>query len=507
MLLLVTNWVLEGGLKEKIKAFYTNKPALLISSLILLHLLGLIYTSDFSYALKDIKIKLPLLALPLIMPSFPKINTLWQGRIILSFFGSLALKSLFFYLTYFGWIHTELIITSGKDALLGISHIRFGIMLSLAIFYAAYLFIKKPDSLKPLYLGSLILNFATLYLLESFTGFAILFLGSIALLFIYSIRFKEFNKKLSCWLGIVALVGAVVVLAFDSISSYYIPKEDKNNVAKFTVHGEKYDHNFQSDQLENGYYVYMNYAPKEVKNTWNSRSLTGFLENDVNGNQIKWTLIRYMTSKGLKKDREGVLALSEQDIKNIQNGICNIDHAQGGMRKRIDETIFELNQYLQTGDPNGKSIAQRLEYWKTGIHIISKNALIGVGTGDPQRAYDKAYQETNTLLEEKMQLRAHNQFLTIFICFGIIGLVWFLGAIIYPLILRPEKLDFFFISFFVVVMLSFLWEDTLETQVGVSFFAFFYSLWMIADRSSYEGTIALSNVESESILDESALKP
>lgn len=478
----------------------------MLSSLMLLHVLGLIYTSDFSYALKDIKIKLPLLALPIIVPVIPKLSSKWQDTIVLSFFGSLAVKSLLFFLTYFAWINTDLTITSGKDALLGMSHIRFGIMLALAIFYASYLFLKKSNSLKPIYLGVVMLSFITLYSLESFTGFTVLFLGSISLLLIYSLRFKEFNKKLSCWLGIVAMIGIVFILGFNSISSYFIPKEDKENAAVSTVHGEKYVHNFKSNQLENGYYVHLHIAPKELKNTWNKRSKIAYHDSDINGNEIAWTLIRYLTSKGLKKDKEGVLALSDQDIQNVQNGICNIDHVQGGMRKRMDETIFELNQYFRTGDPNGKSIAQRLEYWKTGLHIISKNTIFGVGTGDPQRAYDNAYIETESMLSEETQLRAHNQFLTIFICFGIIGFIWFLVVLIYPLILKPEKLDFFFIAFFVVAMISFLWEDTLETQVGVSFFTFFYCLWMISDRVSYGETSPLLNVESESILDESALK-
>lgn len=491
---------------RKLVEFYKNKPALLLSSLMLLHVIGLIYTSDFSYALKDIKIKLPLLALPIIVPVIPKLSSKWQDAIVLSFFASLALKSLLFFLTYFAWINTDLTITSGKDALLGMSHIRFGIMLALAIFYASYLFMKKSNNLKPIYLGVVMMSFITLYCLESFTGFAVLFLGSISLLFIYSLRFKEFNKKLSCWLGIVAMIGIVFILGFNSISSYFIPKEDKENAAVSTVHGEKYLHNYKSNQLENGFYVNMHIAPKELKSTWNKRSKIAYHEADINGNQIAWTLIRYLTSKGLKKDKEGVLALSDQDIKNVQNGICNIDHVQGGMRKRMDETIFELNQYFRTGDPNGKSIAQRLEYWKTGLHIISKNTIFGVGTGDPQQAYDNAYRETDTMLTEETKLRAHNQFLTIFICFGIVGFIWFLVVLIYPLILRPGKLDFFFIAFFVVAMISFLWEDTLETQVGVSFFTFFYCLWMVSERENTNKKHEQTKLEAELVLDDAEAK-
>src|ERR1700751_2082903 len=64
-LILLGNWILEGNLKSKFILFWKNKPAFVLSSLLFLHFLGLIYTSDFGYALNDIRIKLPLFALPL----------------------------------------------------------------------------------------------------------------------------------------------------------------------------------------------------------------------------------------------------------------------------------------------------------------------------------------------------------------------------------------------------------------------------------------------------------
>ncbi len=63
---LVGNWLLEMNFKSKIKSFLSNKAAIILVSLFLLHVAGLIYTTDFNYALKDLRIKLPLLALPII---------------------------------------------------------------------------------------------------------------------------------------------------------------------------------------------------------------------------------------------------------------------------------------------------------------------------------------------------------------------------------------------------------------------------------------------------------
>ena len=74
MILLFANWLVEGGLKEKMNLFFSNKIAVAVASLYLLHLIGLLWTTNFTYALKDLKTKLPLLLLPLILSSTPVLS-------------------------------------------------------------------------------------------------------------------------------------------------------------------------------------------------------------------------------------------------------------------------------------------------------------------------------------------------------------------------------------------------------------------------------------------------
>ena len=56
--LLVINWIAAGNLKQKLNTLQTSKIFWVLISLFLLHLLGLLYTSNFEYAIKDLKIKL-----------------------------------------------------------------------------------------------------------------------------------------------------------------------------------------------------------------------------------------------------------------------------------------------------------------------------------------------------------------------------------------------------------------------------------------------------------------
>ena len=54
------SWVVGGDFKNKLSRFFSSKTALVLSSLFLLHVLGLLWTTDFNYAFKDLRIKAPL---------------------------------------------------------------------------------------------------------------------------------------------------------------------------------------------------------------------------------------------------------------------------------------------------------------------------------------------------------------------------------------------------------------------------------------------------------------
>ena len=58
-------YLLFDSIVSGFKAFFRNKPALIFSSIYLLHLAGLMFTTDFDYALKDLRTKIPIFILPL----------------------------------------------------------------------------------------------------------------------------------------------------------------------------------------------------------------------------------------------------------------------------------------------------------------------------------------------------------------------------------------------------------------------------------------------------------
>jgi O-antigen ligase len=132
---------------------------------------------------------------------------------------------------------------------------------------------------------------------------------------------------------------------------------------------------------------------------------------------------------------------------------------------------------LANADPNGHSLLQRLEYWRTSLKIIQQNWLFGVGTGDLQMAFDEQYEQDNSKLNKENRLRAHNTYLTVWITFGVLSLLFFFLIVKYFLAMIKYE-NYLGLAFITIAIVTFFIEDTLETQTGVTFFSFFYGLFL-----------------------------
>ncbi len=485
-IILACNWLLEGNLKSKTIAFFKNKSALVLSSLLFLHFLGLLHTSDFDYAFSDIRIKAPLFILPLIIATSKPISEKIIDIILQLFIAAVVFGTIVSTLIFSGFIYRP--ITDIRAVSIFISHIRFALLICVAIFLSAYFIYKKNKlEMKILFVITLIWLILFLFLIESLTGVFALTITSFVI-FIYTIL-----KSKNSLFRFISLFGIIVLIAFSYYSGYEIIYQnnkkaevlDFKKLEKYTSHGNLYQHEINSKLTENGNLVWINYCEKELEESWNKRSKMKYAENDLKGNKMKYTLVRFLTSKGLKKDEDAVNALNQEEITAIEKGVANVNYKKmNSIVGRLNETLWEINLYKNTGDVNGHSLTQRFEYWKTATTIIKENLLVGVGTGDVQKAFDDEYIKTNSKLDADLRFHSHNQYLSITVAFGIIGLLWFLFTLIYPMIKEKMGFDFLYITFFIIVIFSFFTEDTLETQAGVTFFAFFNSFFLFAKRKN-----------------------
>jgi len=458
-----------------------NMPAIVFASLYVLHLLGLLFTVDFDYALKDLRIKLPLLVLPVILSVS---NTLdWKKfRLLMLFFVASVIFGTF--------VSTFILVTRDIDNLrdisIFISHIRFSLLISIAMFALAYFFTPHAG-FKPYMrvIFMIAIGWLGIYLLlsASITGIVVLLIAVFVMALYYTMKKRNIYSRISFVVLILAPTILFVYLMGVITDVYKVHKVDLDNLDKQTAQGNYYWHDLSNLQTENGYYVWLYICTDELRASWNERSTYDFDGEDSKGQLIRSTLIRYMTSKGLRKDAEGVSQLTDEDVGLIESGEASYHyHERSVFYIRLYKIIWEVQQYLRTGDPSGYSAMQRIEYWRTSLQIIKQHPLIGVGTGDMNIAFERQYEIMNSLLKPEFRWRSHNQFFSIGVGFGIIGIIWFIISLLYPAIQLKRFSDYFYLSFFVIMIVSMISEDTIETQAGVTIFAFFTSLFLFGKK-------------------------
>jgi len=461
-----------------------NLPAIVFSSLYLLHITGLIFSIDFDYALKDLRIKLPLLVLPVILSISESLNWRKFRNLMLFFVAAVVAGTI---------ISTYVLLTRDVDNLrnisIFISHIRFSLLISIAIFTLAYFITRQAGFNKLMRIFFLaLLGWLGIYLLlsASITGMVVLLIAIFVMAVHYTMNKRNIYSRIAT---VMLLLTPVVLLVFIMgviTDVYKVNKVDLSNLDLKTAQGNFYYHDTTNLQTENGNHVWLYIATDELREEWNKRSDYDFDGNDSKGQLVKFTLMRYMTSKALRKDSAGVDQLTEEDIVLIENGEASHHyHERSVFYIRLYKIIWEVQQYLRTGDPSGYSAMQRVEYWKTSILIIKNHPLIGVGTGDMNIAFEKQYEIMNSPLKPEFRWRSHDQYLSISVGFGLIGIIWFFVVLLYPPIKTGRLNDYFYLAFFVIMIVSMISEDTIETQVGVTIFAFFTSLFLFGKKDKY----------------------
>jgi len=474
---LFVNWLIEGDFKKKKKLARENKyiPQFLIFGYLTL-LFWLINTSNFTYAFNDIKVKVPMLLFPLILGT---IRLPCQSiKMIFKFFvlGTLA-STIISLLVYLEVIPIEKSLDDVRNISIFIYHIRLSLLICFSITVLVYAEIKKLVLFPSFINVFFVLWFAYfLFLMQVFTGVLILFS-----LFLFSVFYVLIKHK-KYWLGIIGvliIIGSCFYIS-NKVNVIYknhfiVKKVDVSLLDKSSEGGELYEHYPERNWLENGNHVWYYIASRELKKAWQERSELSFNGLDKKGQPLWGTLYRYLTSKNLRKDKEGLASLTDAEILLIESGETNCCEILTGLDRRIKTILFQVERAKNNQDPNGHAMTQRIAYIDASLGLIKENLFFGVGLGDSHDEFLNYYERNQSKLVGNNRKRVHNQFLAFGVTLGIVGLLIWVVIFYLPLFLT-RKNSFLYSCFILVITISFFTDNTLERQAGVMFFAFFNSL-------------------------------
>ena len=478
------NWILELEFQLKWKNIKEkNYLPIIFSGLFLIELIWLPISGDTRIGLNVLRIKLPLLLLPLIIGSCNSLSKREWKIIITTFFIGILVSTIWVYLVSSEILPTKKDSGTIRDASIFMSHIRYSVLLS---FSAVLILCLAYKNLINKLIAVIIFLWLLFLIFKLATITAILGL-SLALLFLFiAFLFSSKNKyKIVYIAGIACLFFLVGLYVTTIVNDFYHIKSKERSLLTHSLGGEKYQYDFKDNTIENGFYLWENIAQKELERVWNRKTKIIFNSKDKKNQPIKSTLYRFLTSKGLNKDSVGISKLTQNEIQKIENGETSfVDY--NNFEKRIRSLLYQRELRKKSYDPNNQTINQRVVFWKAGIDIFLNQPVFGHGPGGAKTQFKKYYKNQNTILKKSNQLLAHNQFITQTINLGGLGAIIWLFILLYSFLKVEKEMFLFFVPYLILMLFAFMSDDMLEVQAGVTIFSFFGTLMLFYNSKSLE---------------------
>jgi hypothetical protein len=473
-------WIFTGDYKEKWHRLIHNKSALLLISIPLVYLIGLCFTQNFSIGLHELNKSSYWFIFAFVLASSKPISYKATFRLLGIYILTVTVAASF---ALFKLLFADSIFYSDFREVTWIHHIPFSFHIAFAIWLIIYFIIKEIFSgiQKSLLFLLIIFLLVALFSLKSFSAYLYFGVMSFTALLILILRTKKEILKYAYLIGITLLLVFPVFYVYHCVQKFYnITEYSEEKIEKYTSNGNLYKHNFENKSKENGNYTYLFICEKELIPLWNKNSSKQYNSKTSNNYPLYSVIIRYMTSKGLRKDADGFSQLSQKDIENIENEIPNYIYARNKLSiyPRIYETIWEIDQYKISKNPNKKSLIQRLELALLAGNIIKTEPLLGIGLGNNASAFEQAIERTGSKLIFPEIDSSHNQYLNYLIRFGILGTLYILGVLLWVFFIERKNNPFLITIFFVSILVANLAEINWETFLGLNFFAFFFCFLM-----------------------------
>lgn len=469
--LLLVNWIAEWNWKGKVSEFCNNTFLHAILVLMAVHLIWTFVGDNWTEGFDDLRRKLPLLVIPVVMLTSPALSRNERSSVLGVYVFTVLVVSfigLGRYLTIPDLPYREIVPY--------ISHIRFGLNVCLSIVLLLFVATRATRAVRLLVVLAILWLLVFLMLIQSYTSFIILVCVTVALLFLSWKRLAPLSRTLVVsvlLLLTLSLSGCFGKLVYDY---YNMSPLATQPLKTCTVNGNPYSH-ARDGFVENGNYVNDYVCEEELRAEWPKHSAVHLDSITPVGYTVYPALIRYLNAKGLTKDSVGVSHLSELDIAAIERGVGNPVYLhQGSPRKMVYTLLFEYENFRHYNSVRNFSMLQRFELWRNALATSASHLLLGVGTGDVVDATQATMKQRGSPLfgYEKYP---HSQYLSLLVTFGIVGTLLIIFFFVRAWRTTPCAKSLLFVSFSTIFLVSCLSEDTLQTLAGVVFFAMFYSLF------------------------------
>jgi hypothetical protein len=444
------------------------------------NVIGLLWSRDPEYAFKsDLLHKLPTLFMPLILATTPVPERKKIRILLLLFISSVLVVS---FIGFFGrLLRADPFFRKASPFIPGL---YLGMMLIIAAFQLPLLVKQLTEKKWHLWLSLAISGWLIFYLFYLRALSSIASLTAIVIFIIVILVGRVSSPLLKISLPGIFVIAAL--LALWPITRVYKQvhtsvSTDFSKLPLRTVLGNPYVHDTVSIITENGNPVYIYLADEELRDEWNERSSMDFDSLDLMGQELKVTLYRYLSSKGLRKDRQGLSGLTDRDIHAIENGKANyLNVNRPGIYIRAYEEFMGLLVYHKSSrrETSWGSLTKRIDLWRAAFESFKKHPFLGWGTGSILVVMDYGIEKTGSSLKG-LNMKPHSQYLYILLTLGMAGLL-VIGLLYgYFIIKKRAHHSFMFVLMLIMFLVNFLGNNSFESQPGQDLFVFLSLIYAV----------------------------
>lgn len=467
------NWLLEGRFREKFQGFRNQRLLHLYLLLFAFFIVGLLWSSNLGSGLDYLRKRLPILFVPLAVLTSQPLKQ-WEYRSLLK-----AYVATLFVVSVIGLVRLATIPNLPyRDIVPFISNIRYCLNLCVAACLLLYALPQMPRAFRWVAVPMALYFMAYLLLLQSYTGIAVLLVVGVMSLIVYRHRLRK-----ALWIGalslLLGLTAGLSVCALYYVHKYFAPSElALQPLEEFTPSGHPYLHKADS-VIECGNYVQHYLCYEEMDREWAKLSRLPLDSVTPAGYPVRATLIRYLNVTSGRKDSAAVASLTPADVQAIEQGVANPYYLKKLSLRRMCYTMcFEYDCGRRHGSIVGFSMLQRIELWKAGARAFLQHPLFGTGTGDYLDEVHRQLALMDSPIDSSTwRTHTHSQYLTFLIMFGAVGFLLLGCAFLFTLRRLPCRTHFPYLLITVILLISMLTENTLDTIGGYMMCAFFPSFF------------------------------
>jgi O-antigen ligase len=140
--------------------------------------------------------------------------------------------------------------------------------------------------------------------------------------------------------------------------------------------------------------------------------------------------------------------------------------------------ISELKVDLTNNVKIIENTEPRLARWRAIMELVKKSPVIGHGSGSEKELLKDKYFEKGLYNSYLNEFNAHNEYLSILVKTGIIGLALFIYVLYFGFAAAIRNKDILFLNFMVIITIVSVSENILDLNKGIFFYSFFFSLFL-----------------------------